>query len=641
MKYTNCIGSLLLYLCMLNAEGQNNIDSLQRQLGKELTDSVRVNVMLALSQALYNHDLKKSLSHAQEALKLAEKKADDQGVQKALSIMSRIQRRLGNFSVAVEYNLRELTIAEKRNDKLGMIDSYTTLGNIHSSLENYQEAKRNLSQAYTIAQSINAPNLSSIMNFIGRNYGKMNQYDSAEYWIASALAYETKFPTKGYALSYIYNNLAEIYFFQTRYSKALEYYQFSMALPENKKSPFGKTFTLNGLARTYKELKRYNEAIHSALESITISREFSYRDKAKESYGILYEIYEEMNDYRNALANYKLFNLYQDSIFSEDNLQYIENLKIQYEMESVTTENELLKKDAELKDSRLSHQKNLTLAWIVIVLSLVGAVSFLYYGYQQKKTTNQILAEYNKNLATQVKERTQELVKTNFELIRQNNQLEQYGYITAHNLRSPVARIMGLTSLLNIGAFDPVTDAHIIEKLRFTAAELDTIIHDMNAILDIKNGIENSYEPVYFNERLEKIKSILKESIAAAQASIESDFSAVKSCLSVPAYIESIFYNLISNAIKYRSPDRKPEIKIKSGIRADKLELTISDNGMGIDLSLLKDKIFNLYQRFHAHIEGKGMGLFLVKTQVEALNGTIEIESTVNRGTTFHIVLPL
>jgi signal transduction histidine kinase len=398
---------------------------------------------------------------------------------------------------------------------------------------------------------------------------------------------------------------------------------------------------LNGLALTYKELEQYDEAIRAAQQSIAISKKFSYRDKTKESYGILYEIYEEKHDFHDALLNYKLFNLYQDSIFNEDNLEYIENLKIQYEMEHVKTENELLRKDAELKDSNLAQQRKLTFLGSIALLSLIGAILFLYYGSRQKKKRNHFLAEFNKNLQEQVEERTKELVKSNLELIRQNNQLQQYGYITAHNLRAPVARILGLTNILKSDQLNPDEDLLIVDKLRRTTLELDTIIHDMNAILDIKNGVENSYEVVDFHERLDKIKKMLKDSIANTHTSIQEDFTAAKSTFSIPAYIESILYNLISNAIKYRSSKRTPEIIVRSGITDGLLELTVSDNGMGIEPHLMKDKIFNLYQRFHDHVEGKGMGLFLVKTQVEALNGNISIESTVNKGTTFHITIPL
>jgi signal transduction histidine kinase len=432
-----------------------------------------------------------------------------------------------------------------------------------------------------------------------------------------------------------------VYILEEKYYAAITYYLQSKNLPEDKKSHFGETFTLNGLAKAHKALKHYDFAIEVLKESIAISVRYGYRDKTKESYGILYGIYEEQKDYEHALLYYKQFNLYQDSIFSEDKLQFIENLKINYETEQIAAENEILKKDAQLKDASIVQQKSYTLIGIILIVSISGAFIFLYYTYKQNKRRNKFLADYNTNLETQVTERTKELVNSNLELIKQNNQLEQFGYITAHNLRAPVARILGLVNIININAYNPVEDKYILDKLQLTTKELDEIIHDMNAILDIKKGVENSYEIVDFHERIQKIRNILKDNIASTDTIIEEDFSLVKSCFAVPAYIESILYNLISNAIKYRSSKRIPRIKITSGLKNNNLELTVADNGLGIDLKNLRDKVFSLYQRFHIHVEGKGIGLFLVKTQVEAMNGTIEVESKVNEGTTFQILIPL
>jgi signal transduction histidine kinase len=103
-------------------------------------------------------------------------------------------------------------------------------------------------------------------------------------------------------------------------------------------------------------------------------------------------------------------------------------------------------------------------------------------------------------------------------------------------------------------------------------------------------------------------------------------------------YLESIFMNLLSNAIKYRSPDRLLEVNISTSIsRSGELLLTFRDNGMGIDLKRHRDKIFGLYQRFHVNTEGVGLGLFIVKAQINSMGGTIEIDSIVDDGSTFTI----
>lgn len=124
------------------------------------------------------------------------------------------------------------------------------------------------------------------------------------------------------------------------------------------------------------------------LQSIAISKENSFRDKAKEAYGILYEVYQEKRDFKNALDFYKQFNLYQDSIFSEDRIQYIENLKINYETKKIAQENELLRKESELNNSQIKQQ--FTLAWIaVITILFLSIVSFLLYrNNKQRKVSN-------------------------------------------------------------------------------------------------------------------------------------------------------------------------------------------------------------------------------------------------------------
>ena len=253
---------------------------------------------------------------------------------------------------------------------------------------------------------------------------------------------------------------------------------------------------------------------------------------------------------------------------------------------------------------------------------------------------NEKLTRYNENLELLIHQRTEELKKTNNELIQHNQQLEQFSYITAHNLRAPVARLMGLINLLKINNGRNGDEHEITEKIDQTSRDLDGVIHDITGILEIKRGFTNNYEPVLLQEKLNQIKSFLEVEILRTNVSIVGDFSKVPTIQSLPAYIESIFYNLISNAIKYRAHDRDPVIEITSGINENKVQLVFRDNGIGLDVDRFKEKIFGLYQRFNLNVEGKGLGLHLVKSQVEALGGTILIDSKPGKGAQFTILLP-
>jgi signal transduction histidine kinase len=140
---------------------------------------------------------------------------------------------------------------------------------------------------------------------------------------------------------------------------------------------------------------------------------------------------------------------------------------------------------------------------------------------------------------------------------------------------------------------------------------------------------------------MELVYTTLQKEIDETNADIMADFSAIEMIHSVKPYIDSILMNLVSNAIKYRHPKRKPIITISTEQYKNYVCLSVQDNGLGIDLMKHKDKLFRLYSRFHSHVEGKGMGLYLVKTQVEALGGKVEVTSEVNHGITFKIFLQM
>ena len=180
----------------------------------------------------------------------------------------------------------------------------------------------------------------------------------------------------------------------------------------------------------------------------------------------------------------------------------------------------------------------------------------------------------------------------------------------------------------------------MIEALNHSAIALDNVIKDLSLILQIRREINEQKTIIHFSEIINEIKLSVENLIKSEKVQIAFDFSAIDQITTIKSYIYSIFYNLISNSIKYKQPDIPPVIKIKSSLVENQIVLHFSDNGMGIDLKKNKDSVFGLYKRFHHNIEGKGMGLFMVKTQVETLGGKISIRSEPNKGTEFKIELP-
>jgi PAS domain S-box-containing protein len=238
---------------------------------------------------------------------------------------------------------------------------------------------------------------------------------------------------------------------------------------------------------------------------------------------------------------------------------------------------------------------------------------------------------------TEAKLTRETLDKITKNLIEQNKYLEQFGYIISHNLRAPVANIIGMVNILNEDNIDENDKQELMSGLNYSVKKLDEVIMDLNEILQVKSGINEVKEKVYFSKKVEDVKESISKIIEEESAEIKYDFSEADEIYTIKSYLRSIFYNLITNSIKYRKKDQPPLIEIKSKRRNDGIELVFKDNGLGIDLTKKGDQVFGLYKRFHSHTEGKGLGLFMTKMQVEALNGKIEIKSEVDKGTEFII----
>ncbi|QCR22837.1 PAS domain S-box protein [Pontibacter sp. SGAir0037] len=238
---------------------------------------------------------------------------------------------------------------------------------------------------------------------------------------------------------------------------------------------------------------------------------------------------------------------------------------------------------------------------------------------------------------TQYKEAETKRKELTDELLKQNQNLQQFAYIVSHNLRAPIANILGLTSIYNKQAPDDLINHTVIDNLYKSANLLDATIRDLNDILTVRSELTKVREEIHFQDMYEDILSSIEDHVTGADFEIDFNFNEAPTVTTVRSYIHSIMQNLITNAFKYRCPTRKLQLKLKTFLLPNYICLSVSDNGLGIDLEKEKEKVFGLYKRFHPKTEGKGIGLHLVKTQAELLGGKVEVESQPNIGTTFSI----
>jgi len=230
--------------------------------------------------------------------------------------------------------------------------------------------------------------------------------------------------------------------------------------------------------------------------------------------------------------------------------------------------------------------------------------------------------------------------KMTSDIAERNKDLEQFAYIVSHNLRAPVANIMAINDAVANCKLSADERAEMLDGLSGSVQRLDSVIMDLNQILHTKRQLNEQKEKIYFSNLIDEIKVQVRPLVKKQNVKIVTNFNAADELFTIKNYLYSIFYNLISNSIKFHKPGVVPVIEISSKKPGEKIVLTFRDNGLGFDHSKKKDQVFGLYKRFHTHVEGKGVGLYMCKVQVEALGGKINLKSKINDGTTVTIEFP-
>ena len=241
--------------------------------------------------------------------------------------------------------------------------------------------------------------------------------------------------------------------------------------------------------------------------------------------------------------------------------------------------------------------------------------------------------------AVTLKALNEELEKSSRRLAAKNSQLEDFNMIMAHNLRGPMNNIL----LLHEYYQEEPTETNsqfLLQKIPAIVENMITTMNDLNRLIDTRLEDELPFEEVSIAELVEREwENLQTEEILSIGAHLTSELE-VPYLYLPKVYAESILHNFISNALKYRSSDRSPRIEIKTWEDEEDICLSVSDNGLGMDLNAVGDKLFGLYKTFHFHKQAKGMGLYLTKMQVEAFGGKISVRSEPDKGTTFIVCIP-
>ena len=270
----------------------------------------------------------------------------------------------------------------------------------------------------------------------------------------------------------------------------------------------------------------------------------------------------------------------------------------------------------------------------VVSMITVGAMVFVLpkaLAYKSPVQLSQIVDEKTALLQDRIKA----LNRLSKDLARKKEQLEQFAYITSHNLRSPAANLQSLVELAK--AAEDVEDSRIIlDKISHST---DALLHTVNDVSTVIKQSSPQLEAVEmsFDQVVSEVLGHHEQVLNSIDATVERDFK-VETMLYPPDHFRSIIQNLIDNAVRYRKQDEPFRLSLRSFEQDGRIHFECEDNGIGIDVDKDGEHIFKLYKTLNRGLGGRGMGLFLVRNQLENLNGFIILTSELGKGTTFIVV---
>ncbi|MBD3637596.1 MAG: PAS domain-containing sensor histidine kinase [Crocinitomicaceae bacterium] len=336
-------------------------------------------------------------------------------------------------------------------------------------------------------------------------------------------------------------------------------------------------------------------------------------DKALEQFGYT----------REEFLNLSIFDLH-----TEDELEHSESVrqKMKEEMK-LSVETRFKRKDRSIFDAEVTPCKYMVGDQPVIHVFIKDITD--------AKLKERKLQQYYRDLNAQIKkvEKQSRLIKA------KNKELEEFAYVSAHDLKAPLSNLTALADMINVDAITDETNALVIHKLRNNIKQLNKTVNALNSVINFKTTLKDKKEHIRFEDVFTEIKETITEKINTDGISLNVDFTQCPEIYYPPLHLKSILQNLLTNAIKFKKPDEQLEIEITTTKQNGVSCLTVKDNGQGFDARKQKNKLFNLFSRLHPGIEGDGVGMYIVKSIVDTHGGKIEVESEPDKGATFKIEL--
>ncbi|MBX2894498.1 MAG: tetratricopeptide repeat-containing sensor histidine kinase [Cyclobacteriaceae bacterium] len=559
----------------------------------------------------------------------------------------------GNYDSALSYHFKSLELREEEGDSRAIGNSHNNIGLVYFKLRNYQRALDHYLRALNIKDELkDGTDIERILTNIGLCYNQLKMPNEAINSVKRALNFCGEKCTKNvlkeanfvFGISYLDNNNLD---------NATRFLSISLEIARQQNDSRYIIENLIGLAKVENRRNGYELSLALLNEAYTLAQGSGFAELLLDIYKESFKNYRLTNDFKNeALFQTRYIEL-KDSIYSENLLKNLPIIQTNYDERENLKTIRLINENIKLKDEQIQRQR-IQYLFVVLVTILIATLAgvLVWANRRQQKhntalseakriieTQNKELVKTNEELDLRVREKTIDLVNVNAILQDVNEELDNYIYRTAHDIRGPLVTLKGVCNVAKIDVKDALA-LEYFDRLDLTADKLNTILTRLLLVSRINHAVIVA-QSVDFNPIMQTVLEKFKE--LPPRMKIEYQIEEHVALYSDPELVAIVLENLVSNAIKFYNDlhSVNPFVKLVIGkYDADHVMVSIEDNGIGIAPDY-RERVFHLFVRASERSENGGIGLYLAKLSAHKLGGEIFLMNTSDKGTKFLVLFPV
>lgn len=655
-------------------------EALNNTLGSELKgERAKVLKLLGIVH-YYEQNFRQSHEYFEQSLGLYRELNDQQGIASILNNTGLIYERQGDFSTALKRYREATSILTNIPDaKVKLTNTLSNIGNIYYTLGRFDIALDFLTQALNNSAAISdSSGMALCYNNIGNIYLSINDFKTAAEFFSKAEKIRL-LNNEMQSLSLVYNNLGEAYLGLNNIEDALKYNKLSLEIASKNEDNEGVIFSLINISKIYTRIKEYDQAMSNYKEALRLSNlkperflhasvlkglgelkfELGDHDEAivyfKEALSLvektgsdllLQDIYSGLSLAMEAKGNYQKAYEYlrkheavMDTIYNKENLNRLNQLRINFELEQTERDNQLLRQQNIYSQLALSRQQTIRNLFIVITAIVLVSLVFLSLLYYSKKKKNELLEISN----NQILKQKEELDKLYLEQYKLNETKNKFFSIIAHDLKSPFQSLLGFSELLSMEYehFNDEQRLDAIQNMYKVTSDTYKLIENLLEWGRIQTGNANvTLKNINLNDFVNSIIPLYQIPLKNKDLTLTIDIPPLLSVFADPNMFGAVVRNILSNAIKFSNTGGG--IHIKGMSTKESVKLTITDNGIGIAPELI-DKLFTFDPKIRRSgtkgESGTGMGLGLCMEFMQLNHGMIKVNSKPGEGSSFTMIL--